>query len=123
METNSKKVLEAMPDFGKFMALASQIKDLSLEKMRTENSIKTLEAENFRAIMLDPKFAVDGKRMTVSYYENAYKFDGVEGNLVSLRDKLAEVQSSLDNKRNEFEIYKQMHDLFKTLVYQERVLT
>jgi hypothetical protein len=123
MQTNSKKVLEALPEFERFMELAQEIKKLSLDKMITENGIKSIEATNFRKVMEDPDFFVDGKRMSVSYYENSYKFDGINNNLRKLRNQLAEIQSELDSKKNEFEVYRQMHDLFKTLVYQERVNT
>ena len=123
METNSKKLMEAMPSFEKFMELANEIKEISVRKMRLENRIKETESENFRLVMSNSTFFVGGKPMTVSYYENAYKFAGVENNLVPLRAALADAQSELDLKKSEFEVYKSMHDLFKVLVYQERVLT
>lgn len=123
MQTNSKKVLEALPEFEKFMELAEEIKRISLDKMITDNSIRSIESINFQTVMSDTKYWVDGKKPTVSYYENAFKWDGLDGNLRKLRDQLSELQAELDRKKSEFEVYKQMHDLFKTLVYQERVNT
>jgi hypothetical protein len=123
METNSQKVMAAMPSFDDFMKLAEEIKGLSVAKMKMENRIKAQESDTFRAVMTDPTYFIGGKPVAVSYYENSYKFAGLNGSLVEARNMLAEMQASLEEKRNQFEIYKQMHDLFKTLVYQERVLT
>lgn len=123
METNSKKVLEALPAFEDFMKLAEEIKMISIRKMKLENRIKDLESENFRKIMSSMEYFVGGKPVPVSHYENAYKFSGIDNNLLAVRDELADTVAELEMKRNQFEVYKQMHDLFKTLVYQERVLT
>lgn len=123
MQTNSQKIMEAMPTFEDFMDLAGEIKKLSVEKMKLENRIKAQEGEAFREIMTNQNYFVNGKPVAVSYYENAFKFGGLDGRLVLLRDELAETQASLELKRNQFEVYKQMHDMIKTLVYQERVLT
>jgi hypothetical protein len=123
METNSKKLMEAMPSFDDFMNVANEIKTLSVTKMRLENQIKSAEAETFRTVMNEPKYFTNGKPVAVSYFENAYKFCGIDNGLVELRNSLAETQAALELKRNQFEVYRAMHDLFKTLVYQERVLT
>lgn len=123
MDTNSKKILNALPEFDKFMDLAEDIKTLSLSKMKLENLIREGEAVTFKLVMTSPEYFVNGKAVPVSYYENAYKFSGIDGKLLELRNKLAEIQADLDRKKSEFEIYRQMHDLFKTLVYQERVMS
>ena len=49
--------------------------------------------------------------------------DTVDDSLVALRDRLADTQAELEQKRNQFEVYKSMQDLFKTLVYQEKALS
>jgi hypothetical protein len=123
MVTNSKKVLEALPDFEKFMQLAEQIKSLTVRKMKLENDIKTGESLAFTRVMTDPEFFVNGKPVSVSYFENAFKFAGINGALIDYRNTLADTIAELEAKKTEFEIYRQMHDLFKTLVYQERVNT
>lgn len=122
METSSKKVLEALPDFEKFMELAREIKKISLDRMLLENQIKEKEAETFKTIMTDPKYFVNGKAITVSHYDSAYKFSGIDGELIKLRNTLADLVSELELKRSQFEVYNRMHELFKTLVYQEKVL-
>ncbi len=123
MQTNSKKVLDALPEFERFMELAEEIKSLSLDKMKLENAIKSSEAGCFREVMGNDRYFLNGKPVPVSHFENAFKHRGLEGEILELRNKLAETQAELDLRKNQFEIYKQMHDLFKTLVYQERVNT
>lgn len=122
METNSKKVLEALPDFQDYMNLAREIKAISFEKMVMENKIKSKEAETFKIVMTEPKYFIAGKAVSVSYFENAYKFSGLDGELITMREHLADLVSELELKRSQFEIYSRMHDLFKTLVYQEKVM-
>ena len=120
METNSKKVLAALPSFEDYMNLAEEIKKISLEKMLTDNAIKSKEAETFKTVMTEPKYFVQGKAVPVSYFENCYKFSGINGEILEMRTHLAEMVSLLESKKTQFEIYKQMHELYKTLAYQEK---
>ncbi len=121
METNSKKILAALPEWEDFMGLAEEIKKLYVHRMSLENKIKTTESENFRKIMSDFQFFVHGKPVPVSFYDNAYKHTGIENNLVNIRGELAEVVALLEQKRNVFEIYNRMLEMYKTAVYQEKV--
>lgn len=121
METNSKKVMAAMPSFDDFLKLAEDIKKIYVERMKLENYIKAREANTFQEIMSNPKYFVNGKPVPVSYYENCYKHKGIDGELFELRNKLAETVAELELKRSQFEVYQRMHELFKTLVYQEKV--
>jgi hypothetical protein len=123
METSSKKLMEALPSFDEFMNIASKIKELSVRKMQLENRIKETESNSFKEVMSNPKYYINGKPVAVSFFENAFKFTGLDGGLILLRNELAQIQSELDEQRNLFDIYKQMHDLFKVLVYQERVFS
>jgi hypothetical protein len=121
METNSKKILAALPDWEDFMALAEEIKKLYVYRMGLENKIKSIESENFRRVMSENLFFVNGKPVPVSYYENAYKHSGIDNNLVAVREELAETVAMLEQKRNIFEIYNRMLEMHKTIVYQEKV--
>lgn len=123
METNSKKLLEAIPDFTKFTELSQEIQSLYFDKMVTENQIKQVESENFKEIMTNPKYFINGKAVPVSYFENAYKFVGLDGELVTLRSRLATIVSSLDLKRMQYDIYKQMIEVWRTASSNERALT
>lgn len=121
METNSKKVMAAMPSFDDFLGLAQQIKQIYLDRMLLENEIKSSESKAFTEVMNNPTYFVNGKPVPVSYYENCYKHRGLNGEILELRNKLAEKVAELELKRSQFEVYQRMHELFKTLVYQEKV--
>src|SRR5687768_2253763 len=99
METNSKKLLEGIPDFREFMELAEEIRKLSFEKMMIEKTIREAEADTFRTVMTNPKYFVNGKAVPVSYYDNAFKHSGLGGELLGYRQDLAEVVSTLESKR------------------------
>ena len=120
MDTNSKRMLEALPDFDRMFELIEEIKKLSLSKMRQEAGIKTKESEVFAEVMTDPKYLVGGKQPAVNYFDNAYKYSGIDGNLVPLREALMITISEIEAKKSEYELHKEMLDMFKTLVYQEK---
>ena len=120
MDTNSKKMMEALPDFNDFFTLIEEIKNLNYEKMVIEQTIKESEAENFNRVMNNPQFFVGNKPVAVSYFENAYKYSGTDGETIKHRQALAKVISQLEAKKAQYEVYKQIVDMFKTLVYQEK---
>ena len=120
METNAKKVLEALPDFNDAQDLLSEIKRLTITKMKLESSLKADEASNFQEVMTNDKYFVGGKPVAVSYYENAFKYKGIEGNLLPAREELIHVSAELDALKSRYELYRQMQDMYKTLVFAER---
>lgn len=120
METNSKKVLAALPDFDKYIEVAEEIKRLYFAKMMCEKDIKEMESRAFKEVMTNPDYFIGGKPVSVSYFENAYKHSGVNREILPFREELAGITSELDAKRTQLDIYKQMHDLYKALAYQER---
>ena len=86
METSSKKILEALPNFNDYLDTIEEIKKLNLRKMKLEAAIKQDESRNFVEVMTNPKYFVSGKAVPVSYYENAYKYNGIDNNLTVLRE-------------------------------------
>lgn len=122
METNSKKVLEALPDFRDFMDLADTISNLYVQRMKLENQIKSAESKVFMEVMNNPQYFVNGKPVPVSHFENSYKHRGLSGEISELRDSLADIVAKLDRSRTQFEIYNRMLEMHKTLAYQEKVL-
>lgn len=120
METNAKKVLEALPDFSDAQKVIDEIKELTIEKMRLDSDIKSLESANFNEVMTSPKYQIGGKPPAVSFYENAFKYTGIDGNLIVKRDKFITTSASLDALKARYELYRQMQDMYKTLVFAER---
>lgn len=123
METNSKKILEALPSFNEYLGIIEEIKALNVKKMQLDAVIKQEESRNFVEIMSNPKYFVSGKAVPVSYYENAYKHTGVDGNLVPLKAEFIRISAELDALKARYDVYRQMQDLYKSIVYAERALT
>jgi hypothetical protein len=120
MDTNAKKVLEALPDFNDAQDLIEHIKEITIAKMRLDADIKAQESTNFNEVMNSPKYMIGGKQPAVSYYENAYKYTGIDGNLMILRDKLSTTTAELEALKSRYELYRQMQDMYKTLTFMER---
>lgn len=120
MNTNSKEMLAALPDFNAMFDLIEEMKKLNLKKMEFEAHIKEQEAHVFNTVMTNEKYFNNGKQPAVSYYENAYKYTGIDGELLEFRRRLNEVIADLEGMKAQYDVYKQMLDMFKTLVYQEK---
>lgn len=118
MKANLKDILESIPDFEDFMKLADEIATLSYNKMQLENQIKAKEAQTFAKAINE--FMIDGKRPSASHVEKAYLHTGINGELLSEREKLAYVSSSLENKKIQLSIYRDMINLFQTVSANER---
>jgi len=120
METNSKDLMKALPDFSDLQGVIDAMKALNIQKMSLDKQIKEQESNTFSTVMTDEKYMVNGKTPAVNFYDNAYKYKGIDGNLLSLRQQYIEVTAELDAMKLKYELYKEMLDMFKTLVYQEK---
>lgn len=118
MNANLAEVLKSIPDFDDFMKLADEIATLSYNKMQLENFIKAKEAETFRTAMSQP--LENGKLPSATFVSSAYSHTGLNGELIPEREKLAYVQSSLENKKIQLSIYRDMINLFQTISANER---
>ena len=118
MKADIKQVLESIPDFEDFMELAAQIATLSFNKMQIENQIKTAEANTFKEAMSKP--LENGKFPSSSFVSNAFLHTGLNGEIVQLRDALADTTANLEKRKMQFSIYKEMIGIFQTVSANER---
>ena len=120
MRSTLNDIIERIPDFDEFVALADKIRDVSLEKLLLEKDIKSKESEVFRTATFDEKYFVNGKPPAISFIENAYKQDGFDVELVDVKKKLAELTAESDHLKLTMSIYKDMLSVFQTLSANER---
>lgn len=113
-------VLKAIPDFDEFMKLSASISDLMYKKMRLDNEIKGKEAEVFKLVSTSTDFLQAGKPPSATYIDNTYKFSGINGELLPLRDELSKTISDLEGKKQQMEIYKTMIEVWRTLCSNAR---
>jgi hypothetical protein len=120
METNSKNLMKVLPDFSDMQYIIDEMKSLNVRKMSLDKKIKEEESKAFSRVMGEEKFQVNGKPPAVNFYDNAYKYRGIEDSILPLRQEYLEVVAELDALKLKYDLYKEMLDMFKTLVYQER---
>jgi hypothetical protein len=120
MKTDVKDVLNRLPEFSEFIELADAIRKLSFRKLILEKDIKSMEATVFKTAIADPVYFVGGKTPAISFIENAFKHDGFNGEILPLREELAQVGSDLDHARLTLDIYKMMIEVYRTISANER---
>lgn len=123
MKASIKEVVEKLPDFEDFLELTDYVRDLSFSKMSLDVEIKSKEAEIFRTAVSDEKYFVNGKPPSATYINSAYSHTGFEGELLPLRNELAQVSSDLEAGKAKMEVYRNMLDVFRTLSANERGVT
>ena len=120
MEMSSSDILKTLPDFSDMLNLSEEIKRLSLEKVRVDSELKAAEAEIFRRALTDTSLFVNGKPPSTTYVREAYKFSGINGELIPLRHKLGDITAELDMLKMRLRVYSQMMDVWRTLAANER---
>jgi hypothetical protein len=90
------------------------------KKLSLDANIKAGEANVFKVTSTDVQYQQGGKPPAVSYVDNTYKFTGLTGELIPLRDDLAKVTSELEGKKLQMDIYKQMIEIWRTLCSNQR---
>ena len=118
MKASLKEVLESIPDFEDFMKLANEIGELSFKKMQLDNKIKEAEAVAFRIAMGSP--LENGKPPSATFVNNAYLHTGMNGELVEKREMLADISATLEKRKLQLSIYRDMINLFQTISANER---
>lgn len=120
MKATLADIMKALPDFEDMEKISDEIADLMFRKLVLDKEIKAGESDVFRRFMTDKSLYQGEKPYPVSYVENAYRYSGMDGELLPKRQEYAEVSSKLEKARLRLEIYKQMMDIWRTLSANER---
>lgn len=120
METTASKFLSKLPEFDALFDLVNKIAETSVTKLSLENLIKQKEAETVLTVTTDERFFMGGKPPSMSFIESTYKYLGVHGELLPLRQSLAETYATLEKLRGTLDIYKEMLGTWQTLSANER---
>jgi len=122
MKGTPEEVLKSIPDFEEFMLLTDQITALQLRKLVLESNIKIGESNVFKEASTNELYFQGGKPPAVSYIENTFKFTGLTGELVSLRQELAIVTAEFEGKKQQLDVYKTMIEIWRTLCSNQRAV-
>ena len=116
----SAGILKKLPDFDDMMKVSGEIGNLLLEKLKLEAMIKSGEADTIFRVTTEEKYFVGGKPPSMSFAESTYKITGLVGELIPMREKLAEITANLEEKKIQYDVYKNMLDMWRTLAANER---
>jgi hypothetical protein len=103
-----------LPDFEDMAEAIDKITQLALEKSLLEIEIKKLECSVFTTAMTDQAYFQGGKPPSATFIENAYKFTGLNGEIVPLRIRLATVCSALENDKLNFDLMKDAIEIWRS---------
>jgi len=120
MKSTLGDIVKKLPDFEEMLAIAQEVRDLSLQKLLIENALKTKESDIYKEAMVNEKYFIGGKQPAISYIKSAYEHGGFSGELVQAREELAKVSAELDYKKQVMSVYKEMIGIFQTLSANER---
>ena len=102
-----------LPDFDEMYEIITHIRDLAIDVAKAELKIKVLEGEVF----------VRGRDegLPVSQVTNAYKTGGFDGEILPLREVLAEKQAELRFLENTLSLYRSKVEVWRTVSANERI--
>ena len=120
MEWTSKEILKRLPDFYDMMKVGDEIGDLILKKLRLEAEIKSTRANVVMEVSTGEKYYINGKQPAMNFIDSTYKVTGLAGEIPPLEYKLAELTASLEAKKIQYEVYKNLLDMWRTLSANER---
>jgi len=120
MQLSEKQILEKLPDYEDFMGLTEEIENISFEKTKLDITIKTLEVEIVRKVTTLPEYFQAGKVPSMSFIESTYKYAGINGELVPMRTKLAELTSLLEKLKMQMDVFNTFVDIWRTLSSNSR---
>lgn len=121
MRANLNELLEIIPDYDKFVSLTNEIGELLYQKLMLEKEIKSREAEIIKECSTNSAYFRDGKPPSMSFISSTYQYSGISGELLPLREKLAEVSSLLEKSKLKLIVLRDMLDVWRTLSANERM--
>lgn len=116
----SKDILDKLPDYEELLNIIETIGKLTVEKLMLEVDIKSAESAIVRKTTTDVAYFQGGKAPSMAYVESAYKYTGIDGELIPKRERLAYLISEIDKAKLSYETFKVMSEIWRTLSANER---
>jgi hypothetical protein len=112
-----------LPDVDDMLKLTEEIKELALQQGKLTIRIKAAEAQTVLKLRGDEKYFVGGKPLAMNAIDSMYKYTGIDGELVKLREKLSEIIAERKHKELIFEVYRDIIAIWRTKSANERLST
>jgi hypothetical protein len=110
-----------VPDFDDMLAVAKNIRDLTVEKLTLDVELKFKEKQVVMQCQVNDKYFQNGKPPSMAFAEKAYVYTGFEDELLPLRLKMATTIADLDYYELRFKIMQMQVELFRTESANNRV--
>jgi hypothetical protein len=120
MNANLTDLISIIPDFSEFVKLTEEIGELSFRKMSLEKDIRSVESNIVKEATINEKWFISGKPLSMSFIDSTYKYTGFYNELIPLREKLAEIASTLEKRKLLLSVYRDMLEVFRTISANSR---
>ncbi len=109
-----------LPDFNDMARIVDRIKELSHRKIILENRIKSKEANIVKEATTNSAYYLNQKPPSMVYIQSTYLFTGFKGELLPLREELAQIISDLEHAKLTFRVFEDMIEVWRTQSANER---
>lgn len=109
-----------LPDFNDMTSIIDKIKILGYKKIILENKIKSKEAIIVKDALTKKEHYPNDKIPSMAFITSTYLFTGFNGELLPLREELAQVISDLEHSKLTFRVYEDMIEVWRTQSANER---
>jgi hypothetical protein len=120
MKASLKELTQELPDFNDLFELGDKISNFYLKKLTLEREIKAREAAVIKIVSTMQEYWANGKPLAMSYIESTFKYTGLDGELLPLRDQYNEVSAELERLKTRLSLYNSYLDVWRTLSATER---
>lgn len=109
-----------LPDFDDLLELSNTIATLTREKIILENRIKLIESNVVKECMTNAAYWTSGKQPSMDYVKSTWMVSGFDDELLPYKEQLADVVSSLEKCKMQFQVYRDLVDVWRTISANER---
>jgi hypothetical protein len=109
--------LVELPDVDEINQVVKEIYRLKTELSRLKLELKIKEA----AVVFKVSSDTSKKQPSMNFIQSTYLITGLEGELISLREKIAQLEPQLDYYERKYDFYKLIVDIWRTQSANERL--
>jgi len=109
-----------LPDIDELFKMIEDIRDKSLQKGLLEIKIKAMEGDITNEVVSNPIYKRDGKTPSQAYIDSAYKYAGINNEMIPLRETLVTLDIEIGYLKAKFDLLKALIDIWKAESYNTR---
>lgn len=110
----SKVDEQKLPDFEDMYRTLSEISELAKQKAALELKIDAMYSDVVKTVTSDPVYYIKDKPPSMAYIQATYFVKGLDGELLPLRQELADITNQLNFLNNKMKLDNSMVDVWRT---------